>query len=195
MDDAGPVPPEADPAEWPLPVDVAAAADSPGGSDSSRGRVRVVLRVRPLIRREYGYPLAAEKQSHTRHVCPPAACGQSTQDKSLSLIADLNAPGCVSKTGRATSLRAPTWCWTTRRHRRTCVAAEACLTAALTARCFDWPHPVRRSTPTLRMLLTVACRARTGLCSPTARRALARHTPCWGGRPPPRSRGSRPATH
>ena len=82
MDDAGAVPPEADPAESPLPVDVAAAAaESPGGSDSSRGRVRVVLRVRPLIRREYGYPLAAEKQSHTR--CEPAARGQSTQDESL----------------------------------------------------------------------------------------------------------------
>jgi hypothetical protein len=77
-----PVPPEADPAEPPLPVDVtAAAAVSPGESDSScsRGHVRVVLRVRPLIKREYSYPLAAEKQSHTRHVRLPPAASQPTR--------------------------------------------------------------------------------------------------------------------
>ena len=29
-------------------------------------RVRVILRIRPLLRREYGYPLAAEKQEGGR---------------------------------------------------------------------------------------------------------------------------------
>jgi len=32
------------------------------------GRVRIILRVRPLIRREYGYSLATEKVSHTKCV-------------------------------------------------------------------------------------------------------------------------------
>lgn len=72
MDEAGPVPPEADPDPAPPAVDVSSTPASPGSDSSSYGRVRVVLRVRPLIRREYGYPLAAEKQSHSRHV--RAAC-------------------------------------------------------------------------------------------------------------------------
>jgi hypothetical protein len=45
------------------------AVDEDSSALAARGsRVRVVLRIRPLQRREYGYPLAAEKQSHNRQV-------------------------------------------------------------------------------------------------------------------------------
>jgi hypothetical protein len=40
-------------------------------------KVRVVLRLRPLLRREYGYPLAAERLSDTR--CVPAARSRRLQ--------------------------------------------------------------------------------------------------------------------
>ncbi len=39
--------------------------------------VRVVLRIRPLLRREYGYPLAAEKLAETRRARRRRGCGAS----------------------------------------------------------------------------------------------------------------------
>lgn len=54
-----------------LMLDAASSAPEPVTAPSER--VRVVLRIRPLLRREYGYPLVAEKLSSTR--CVPCFTG------------------------------------------------------------------------------------------------------------------------
>ena len=74
-------------------------------------KVRVVLRLRPLLRREYGYPLAAERLSDTR-------CVRAMRGCRLQSCAD-NAPRNRKRT--PLSLR----CFAARRASRRCVPRPA----------------------------------------------------------------------
>jgi len=68
-------------------------------------KVRVVLRVRPLLRREYGYPLAAERQESTRCVAAATAATASQAQAQDTASAALRSPRALAKRLRGAALR------------------------------------------------------------------------------------------
>ena len=69
-------------------------------------KVRVVLRVRPLLRREYGYPLAAERQADTR-CAHDSAIARLRAGRSRRRIARQALRRCLRAALRATQQRVP----------------------------------------------------------------------------------------
>jgi hypothetical protein len=112
-----------------------AAAEDESTAAVPQTRVRVLLRLRPLLRREYGYPLAADKQGSRGRVAAPCS-------RQGSLLTRTFAPGCASTAPRRSWSRARTRCWTRRRRRRRRAACCSALTRALEIElCAHTPRP------------------------------------------------------